>query len=157
LAYGLWWISDRLVSIGPLDRAAFGWAVVIPVWLAAPVVAGFAWTRLTGPERRVAAVAVGTAVGLAAATLFWSAIAFPDCQYGATLTPGDWVPSSLVIGGAIGGGVAFSGLVASRFASKGWRWRAAAVGACVELAMVFAAIFVAASVLMTGGCQRPLV
>jgi hypothetical protein len=45
--------------------------------------------------------------------------------------------------------------VASRFANKGWRWRAAAVGACVELAMVFAAILVAASVLMTGGCQRP--
>jgi hypothetical protein len=57
----------------------------------------------------------------------------------------------------IGGGVAVGGLVTARFAKNGWRWRAAAVGAGVELAMVFAAIFVAASVLMTGGCQRPLV
>ncbi|MBA2373099.1 MAG: hypothetical protein H0V74_02700, partial [Chloroflexi bacterium] len=30
LAYALWWLSDRLGYIGPLDRAAFGWAVVIP-------------------------------------------------------------------------------------------------------------------------------
>ena len=28
LAYGLWWISDRLLYIGPLDRATFGWLVV---------------------------------------------------------------------------------------------------------------------------------
>jgi hypothetical protein len=50
LAYALWWISDRLLDIGPLDRAAFGWAVVIPIWLAAPIVAGFIWSRLSRLE-----------------------------------------------------------------------------------------------------------
>ncbi len=46
LAYVLWWISDRLLYVGPLDRAAFGWVVVVPVWIAAPVAAGFVWRTL---------------------------------------------------------------------------------------------------------------
>ena len=40
IAYLLWWISDRLLYVGPLDRAALGWVVVIPTWIAAPAVAG---------------------------------------------------------------------------------------------------------------------
>lgn len=43
------WISERLFYIGPLDRATFGWVVVIPVWISAPIVAGFAWPLL--PQR----------------------------------------------------------------------------------------------------------
>src|SRR5437773_887043 len=40
LAYFLWQVSDRLLYIGPLDRAAFEWSVVIPIWIGAPVAAG---------------------------------------------------------------------------------------------------------------------
>lgn len=47
LGYALWSVSDRLLYIGPLDRAAFGWAVVVPVWALAPVAAALAWRRLT--------------------------------------------------------------------------------------------------------------
>ncbi len=56
-AYALWWISDRLLYVGPLDRAQFGWLVVVPTLLAAPVVAGVAWAGLD--ERP----AIGAAAG----------------------------------------------------------------------------------------------
>jgi hypothetical protein len=154
LGYVLWWISDRLVSIGPFDRATFGWAVVIPVWLAAPVVAGFIWSRLPGVEVRLAAVAVGTVVSTAAAVLFWQGVANLDCEFGSTRTPAQWMGSSVFVGGVIGAGVVVSALLASRFARMGHPWRAAAVGAVTEFAMIFVAIFVAASV-SSFPCQRP--
>ena len=34
LVYALWWVSNELLYVGPLDRAAFGWSVVIPLWIA---------------------------------------------------------------------------------------------------------------------------
>jgi hypothetical protein len=154
LAYALWWISDRLVSIGPFDRAAFGWGVVIPVWLAAPIVAGFIWSRLPGVEVRLAAVAVGTVVSTAAVMLFWQGVANPDCEFGSTRTAGQWVGSSVFVGGVIGVGVVVSALLASRLARGGHPWRALAIGAVTDFAMIFVAIFVAASV-SSFPCQRP--
>lgn len=76
VAYGLWWISDRLLYVGPLDRAAFGWAVVVPVWAMSPVVAGFVWRRLTPRSTTLAAVTVGLVVSSVAAVLFWLAVAY---------------------------------------------------------------------------------
>jgi hypothetical protein len=154
LAYVLWWISDRLLYIGPLDRAAFGWAVVIPVWLAAPVVAGFTWSRLSRWEVRLAAAVLGTTVGAAAAVLFWQAVANPDCEFGPTRTAAQWVGSSVFVGGAIGAGIAASAVLASSFARRGQPWRAVAVGAVTEFAMIFVAILMAASV-SSFPCQRP--
>ena len=103
LAYALWRISDALLYIGPLDRAAFGWAIVAPLWLLAPVAAGFAWRQLQPRERLAVALTVGVLVTGAAGTLFWLAGAFPDCQYGATFTPTDFIGPSLLIGAVIGG------------------------------------------------------
>jgi hypothetical protein len=154
LAYALWWISDRLVSVGPFDRAAFGWGVVVPVWLAAPVVAGFIWSRLAGVEVRLAAVAVATVVSTAAAVLVWQGVANLDCEFGSTRTPAQWVGSSVFVGGVIGAGVVVSALLASRFARRAHPWRAVAVGAVTEFAMTFVAIFVAVSV-SSFPCQRP--
>ncbi len=151
LAYALWWVSDRLLY----DRAAFGWAVVIPVWLAAPVAAGFAWRGLTARASNIAAVVVGTVIAGVTAVLFWEAVAYPDCAHGATHTPGDWVLPSLVLGLVIGGGLAVSALIASRFVHQGRPWRAVVFGAGTEIVMVFAAILVAGLVLLGPGCQRP--
>lgn len=155
LAYALWWVSDRLLYIGPLDRAAFGWAVVIPVWLAAPVAAGFAWRGLTARASCMAAVVVGSVIAGVAAVLFWQSVAYPDCAYGATHTPVDWVLPSLVLGLIIGGGLAISALIASRFVRQGRLWTAAVLGAGTEIVMVFAAILVAGMMLLVPGCQRP--
>ena len=80
LAATLWLISDQLVSVGPIDRATFGWAVVVPLWSAAPVAAGFAWQRLSSEARRRAAVACGLVVGAPVSILAWQAAAFPACS-----------------------------------------------------------------------------
>ena len=69
LAYVLWWISDRRPYVGPLDRAAVGWVVVVPVWIAAHVAAGFVWRTLDRRTTLVIAALVGTVIGAAAALL----------------------------------------------------------------------------------------
>jgi hypothetical protein len=155
LAYVLWWLSDRLLYVGPFDRAAFGWAVVIPVWLAAPVAAGFAWRGLRSSTRNIMALVVGALVAGVAAVLFWQSVAYPNCEYGATHTPAEWILPSLVLGAVIGGGLAISALVTSATVRQGRPWLAVVVGAGTEVVMVFAAILVAGMMLLGPGCQRP--
>jgi hypothetical protein len=155
LPYALWWISDRLLYVGPLDRATFGWAVVIPVWLAAPVAAGFAWRSLSSRTRGAAALVVGAVVAIVAAVLFWQSVAYPNCEYGATHTPAEWILPSLVLGSMIGGGLVVSALVTSAVGRQGRPWFAVVVGAGVELVLVFAAIVTAGIMLAGPGCQRP--
>ena len=65
-AYGLWWASDRILYVGPFDRAQFGWLVVVPTMLAAPVVAGLVWADLGDRQATGAAAVAAAAVGLAA-------------------------------------------------------------------------------------------
>lgn len=155
LAYMLWSISDRLLYIGPLDRAAFGWLVVIPIWIAAPIAAGFIW-RFVPPRRAViAALLVGSTISGVAAGLFWQSIAHPSCAYGAARAPGDWTLPSLALGLVIGGGLAISGLVAAIFVRGGRPWRAIVVGAGAEAVMVLAAIVLGGVILIGPGCQRP--
>ena len=62
-AYVLWRMSNELLWIGPLDRAAFGWLVVVPVWALAPVAAASASRALS--MRASAFVNLGLAIGVA--------------------------------------------------------------------------------------------
>lgn len=61
-AIAVWAISDRMLSIGPFDRAQIGWAVVVPLFLLAPAAAGLAarWTS----TRSAMLVATGIAMAL---------------------------------------------------------------------------------------------
>jgi hypothetical protein len=61
IVFGLWSLSDQLIFIGPLDRATFGWGVVIPLWLLLPVAAAAAWSGLDDRPRTGAAVLLGVA------------------------------------------------------------------------------------------------
>lgn len=155
LAYVLWWISDRLLYVGPLDRAAFAWVVVIPLWVAAPVAAGFAWRTLDERTIRVIAALVGTVIAAAAALLLWQAVAFPACGTGAIRTPQEMVLPSLLVGTVIGGGVSSSGLVSAGFARQGRPAAAVLLGAAAAALMVAAAILIAAVALLGPACQRP--
>jgi hypothetical protein len=154
-AYVLWWVSDRLLYIGPIDRAAFGWAVVIPVWLTAPIAAGFAWKRFSSSESTIATSVVAAIIGIAAAILFWQSVSFPNCEFGAVRTPSDWVVPSLIVGAVIGGGLGGSALLAARVVQSGRRWRGALIGVSTEVVMVLVAILVAGIMLIGPGCQRP--
>jgi hypothetical protein len=154
-AYALWWVSDRLLYIGPFDRAAFGWAVVIPVWLAAPIAAAFAWHRFTSRDSIIAAGVVAATVSLAAAILFWQSVSSPNCEFGAIRTPLDWVLPSAILGAVIGSGLGISALLASRVVQSGRRWQGAVIGVSTEAVMVLVAILVAGMMLVGAGCQRP--
>jgi hypothetical protein len=155
LAYVLWWVSDRLVYIGPVDRATFGWSVVVPVWIAAPVAGGFVWDRLGRPSRNLAAIVDGAVIGGAATILLWLAIAFPTCQFGGAPTPAAFVAPSMIVGIVVGGGQAATGLLVASLVRQGRPWRAAVVGIAVGFALVFVAILVASSVLLGSPCGRP--
>ena len=156
LAYGLWWISDRLLYIGPLDRAKFGWLVVIPVWSLTPVLAALSWRPLSRGQTVGVAAIIGVALSASAALLFWLAASAPDCEFGAVRSPAEWVLPSLIIGLVVGGGFAAACLGTAAVARRS-RWRAVLlVGAGSAFALVFVAIMVATPFLLSGGCQRPL-
>jgi hypothetical protein len=158
LAYALWWLSDRLLYVGPFDRATFGWGVVIPVWLASPVVAAFAWRTLASGQQDRASLLFGSIVAAGATLLFWQAIAFPDCGTAPSRTPLGWLPLALALGAAVGGGLAISGRAAASAASEGHALRAAMVGAGLELLFVFGTILIGGMLLVASpACQRPAV
>jgi hypothetical protein len=155
LAYLLWWISDRLVVIGPLDRAAFGWLVVVPVWALTPTLAAYAWRALDDEETWLVAAAVGLVIAALAALLLWLAGASPDCEFGPLRTPPEWILPSVIVGLVIGGGFAATCLVTVAVLRRGRWWSALLVGAGSALALVFLTIIVAAPFVMSAGCQRP--
>lgn len=155
LAYLLWWISDRLLYIGPFDRATFGWLVVVPVWALTPVVAGYAWRPLNAPQTAAAVAMVGLVITAIATSLLWLASAFPDCEFGAVRSPAEWIVPSVVVGVVIGGGFAAACLGTAAAVRRGRWWSAFLVGAGSAVALVFLAILVAAPFIVSGGCQRP--
>lgn len=155
LAFGLWLMSDRLLYIGPLDRATFGWAVVIPIWASAPLAAGLGWRRLSRRATRLAAATCAVIVGGVGAAVLWQALAFPACEYGPVRQPGEWALSAIVLGAAIGGGFALGSLAACTSIRAGRPWRALAVGAISQVAVVVVAVVLVFAVSIGAGCQRP--
>jgi hypothetical protein len=155
LAYVLWLISDRLLFVGPLDRATLGWVVVLPVWAGAPLAAGLTWLDLSASARRLVAMICALAVGGVAAVLFWQAVAAPACQYGPVREPAEWLLPSIALGALVGGGFGFSGLAACIQIREDRRWRALMIGAGTQVAVVFVAILVVSALSPGGGCQRP--
>jgi len=157
VAYLLWVVSDRLLYVGPLDRATFGWLVVAPVWLAAPIAAAFAARRLDSSARRVAALGTGAVVAGVGAILFWQAVAFPDCQFGARQDAAAVALQSIVIGAIVGAGFGLTALLVGHFVQEQRPWRAVAIGAFAGIAVLFVDVLVASLVLLgSDGCQRPI-
>ena len=152
LAYALWWLSDRLLYIGPLDRAAFGWAVVIPVWIGGPVSAAFAWRPLNQRQTRAAALGFGIVVTTVATVLFWQSVAFPDCP-NPIRSAAEWVLPAVIVGLTIGGGLAVSGFMGTSIVRSGHPWLAVALTGAAELGLIFAAIFVFVGVSVGAGTE----
>jgi hypothetical protein len=154
-AYGLWFLSDRLVQIGPLDRATFGWLVVVPVWAAAAAAAGFAWRRLSSAAQWIVATICGFVVGTQVTVNFWLAVSTPGCQFGATRAPADWWGPALEVGLLIGAGFAVAGVVATRLVAAGRPWLALLLGALIQVGAAALAILFVSTQMITGVCQRP--
>lgn len=154
LAFALWLISDRLGGIGPLDRATFGWSVVVPIWMLAPL-ATAGWRRQSGRREVITATVTGLVVGLATAGLFWQGVAFPACEYGAVRLPVDRLLPAVGLGLIVGGGFGIAGLVACRQVRTGLRRRAILYGVGVQVGTLLVALLFAAVALTGPGCQRP--
>ncbi len=153
-AYLLWWISDRLLVIGPFDRAMWGWLVVVPVWSLTPTLTALAWRPLEPPARRAAAAVVASVVAIAAAVAFWAAMAFPGCET-ASRSSVDWIGPSALLGAVVGGGLAASDLAATIVLRRGGLLPALLVGAALAFAVIFVTILVAVPFVVSGGCVRP--
>lgn len=155
VAYGLWFLSDRLLYIGPLDRATFGWLVVVPVWAAAPAAAGLVWPRLSSAAQWIVAAMCGLVVGAAVTVLLWLDVTAPDCQFGPVRGPVDWSVPAIAVGLLIGGGFAIAGVVATRLVAAGRPWLALFGGATIQLGAAALAILSFWSQMISGVCQRP--
>ena len=155
VAYGLWWISDRLVIIGPLDRAQFGWLVVIPMFAAAPIVGAFLWAGLNTRTAAIAGLAAACVVGLAGAYLFWRSVEDPGCGTGNRFTPESWIVPSLVLGALFGASVGVSGVLGARFVRARRYLVAVAATVGVELLLWIAMLAFITPFLATGMCERP--
>ena len=153
-AGGLWWASDRLGSIGPLDKATFGWLFVVPIWAAAPAITGFAWQDLAASARGRAAMASGVALGAVTALLLWLDVVNADCQLGLDRTPLEFALPALVCGVATGALFAFGLASASAQAAAGRPVRAVGVGAAAQLVLLILMPTIASAAFF-GVCARP--
>ena len=154
VAVALWWASDRMGHVGPLDKATFGWLFLVPIWAAAPAAAGFAWRSLAATTRRRAAIADGLVVGGIAGCLFWLNAVTADCQLGLARTPLEFVLPAIVCGVATGVVFGFGLAHASAQAVAGHPLRSVAVGAAAQLALMLIVPTIA-FVGFFGVCARP--
>jgi hypothetical protein len=158
LALVLWMVSDRLLYIGPFDRAQFGWLVVVPLLAAAPAAAGLAWRGLSNRRLMIAAAAVTGLVGVAAGTLLAAAILGErtGCLYGSRLSGADIGFAAVVVGLVTGGGYATSGLAAAVLMRNRNPWLGGLAGALGGFAVLWIAAFaVLGSIGFVGICNRP--
>lgn len=154
LAFVLSWVSNRLLYIGPLDRATFGVLVVLPLWAAAPLVAGFAWRGFDSSGRTRLAALGGAVVGFASAVLLWLDAAAPKVGCTPTHAPIELVPPALAVGAVLGGGFVVACRLAGGEIAAGRIGRGAIYGAVVQLVVIPAALTLY-SLFFFGMCQRP--
>ena len=131
VAGALEWLDNQHFAWWPVDPAVFGWLVVVPMWLAAGVVAGYLWQSLSLRQTYLAAAVVTAVIGSAAALIYWQWIGVPfDCGFG-TVTPAlAFLPPTLIVGLSVGLGLALTGLLSTILVRAGvhWWWVALVVG-----------------------------
>ncbi len=147
----LWIAADRLVVIGPLERAEISWAA-LPLGLVSPFLSAYAWP-LTGRRRLGRVMVAGTAVGLGLVTGIAVLAAWtPGAQIGCYPTASRWdfaVPAAS-LGGVAAIGYALAGSASLRSLSGGRRWMAVAASAAVGGLAALALLFTFVTVFETG-------
>lgn len=157
LAYASWWASDRLLTIGPIDRATFGWLVIVPIWLGTPLVTAYAWRALDGRRLTIAATTVGLIVAVVAASLYWLAATETGCHILLrSRAPSEWIMPAAFFGGVVGGGFALVAVASTAVLRRTAWWVALIVGGAAGLALVFVAIMMAVAFIFPAGCNGVL-
>ena len=140
LAVAVWFVSDRLVTIGPFDRATIAWAVVVPLLALAPGAAALAGSGSTSPQLARLVVAVTSIVtGIVVVFGLASAITFVDCR--PATGPLEVVPRTLPTALALGIGFTTSVAAAWGPALHGRRVVALVVGAAVWIMAAVLGLF----------------
>jgi hypothetical protein len=109
-------VSNELVSIGPFDRAQFGWSVPVPMMLLAPGVIGASarWAGVAA-ARNVATI-TGAAFGVVLGIAWFASVT----QVGCDPAPGisTRLAASMPIPVVLGVGWAIAGRSAARYANR---------------------------------------
>lgn len=152
-AFFLWWLSNQLVVIGPLDRATFTWLVVVPILASVPIIGGICLARTQRRAQWPVATLVGAVAGFAVAFLFYQSVSMPDCEFGSIKTDAAWLPN------ALGFGLAFGAPLAVGLASVGRLWPEHRLGAVLAGVLASAAAFVLLAIALGLSfqplCNRP--
>jgi hypothetical protein len=151
LIYGAGVVFDRLVQIGPFDRAQLGWPTLGPMAIALPTVVAWSGRRLYPPLGRL--ITLGVAALAAGLIVVPIALAYRD-QCGAVGLP---LPGAALA--TLAALIAATVLIAA--VAAGWAWgtktgrtavvRALVAGAVVE-AIGFVVIATSLFVLFFGAC-----
>jgi uncharacterized membrane protein (GlpM family) len=140
LAVAVWFVSDRLVVIGPFDRAKIAWAVVLPLLAIAPGAAALAGSGSTSPRlARLVVAGTSIATGIFVVLGLVSAITFIDCRQ--ATGPLEVVPRTLPTAFVLGIGFAISAAAAWGPALHGRRVVALVVGATVWIVAAALGLF----------------
>lgn len=154
LSYLVWTRSyNGSSTVGPFDSTIFFWAIALPLWLLAPVSAGYVWQSLARGNSYVGGALYGVAVGIGSAFWFWQASIRPDCSTGSVNTSLDWVFPAVLVGLAIGGGPALTSVLVARVTRTTGPWIGVLTGLGVGSVLALAGLLVTAGVLMGGGCN----
>jgi hypothetical protein len=157
-AYGLWLLSDRLLYVGPFDRAAFGWLVVVPLWLAVPVAAAVSWRTRPFREAQRAALLLAVLIGSAATILLWAAVTSDGaaCETGPRATAAGFIVPAFLVGALVGAAPSLGGLLGASRLSSGRSWKGVGLAVGIDLGLTATAVLLAVGVILSsGGCQRP--
>ena len=140
LGLAIWFVSDRLVVIGPFDRAKIAWAVVVPLLAIAPGAAALAGSGSTSPGlARLVVAGTSVVTGLFIVFVLAATITFVDCR--PATGPLEVVPRTLPTALAFGIGFAISAAAAWGPALHRRRIVAVVVGATVWIVAATLGLF----------------
>jgi hypothetical protein len=158
LALDIWFAADRMVTIGPFDRAQIEGLVVLPLLAIAPGAAALAGSGQSSPGlARLVVGCVSAAIALFVVIGLTATITFVDCR--PATGPFQVVPRTVPSALALGFGFAISAAAAWGPAARGRALVALVVGAAVWIvaaALGLFALFVSFPPLSCGAAQASL-
>ena len=153
-AFVAWWVSDRLLTIGPFDRAQIGWGVVVPLAALAPGAAALVGRdpSLSQTSRRLA-VLVSVALGVAVLVGLVATVTQVGCQ--PVTSPLDILPLTIVPALVAGSSYWTAHAVADRIQRRGGALAALVVSAALWVAFLFATVLVIFLAFPVASCALP--
>lgn len=133
----VWLVADRLVVIGPFDRAQITGAIALPLFLLAPGTLGVAAAQADARRGRLALALVPAALGVLAVAGLMATVAQVGCR--PVAGPADVLAPALPVGLAVALAFGLPALAARRLAGRG---SLVAVASAAALALVGAVVVV---------------